>query len=263
METAEMDGWSVALDVDDADAYAAFATDRRWGGYAIADLDPPYRAHSRVAVARCGDEVAACLVLRHPAFASVVPHGPPEGLDALLERAALPRRTYFLAREEHLPVLRRRFDLPAPAPMLRMAVDSETFRPAGTGADRLTPDDLPALLDLYAGYAGSAFQPDQLANGVFYGVRDGTSLLAAAGTHVVSARFGIAAVGNVFTRPVVRGRSLGVAVAGAVVAELLAGPCRDAILNVGAANEHAARVYTRLGFQVHCRHYEGKGTLRP
>ena len=258
-----MGGWSVALDVDDADAYAVFATDRRWGGYAIADLDPPFRPHSRIAVARSAGEVAACLVLRHPAFAAVVPHGAPEGLDALLDRIELPRTAHLLAREEHLAVLRRHFAVAAPTPMLRMAVDAESFHPAGTGADRLTPDDLAALFDLYAGYPGSAFQPDQLATGVFYGVRDGARLAAAAGTHVVSTRFGIAAVGNVFTRPAVRGRGLGVTVASAVVAALLAGPCRDAILNVGAANAAAIRVYTRLGFRVHCRHYEGKALLRP
>ena len=159
-------------------------------------------------------------------------------------------------------MLRRRLDYSAPTPMLRMAVDAATFRPVAVGADRLTPDHLPALLDLYAGYAGNAFHPDQLATGVFYGVRDGARLLAAAGTQVVSTRFGIAAVGNVFTRPVARGRGLGPAVTGAVVAELLAGPCREAILNVAAANEAAVRVYSRLGFRVHSRHYEGTATLR-
>jgi GNAT superfamily N-acetyltransferase len=100
-------------------------------------------------------------------------------------------------------------------------------------------DDLPALLDLYPGYRDNAFQPDQLAGGVFYGVRDGGCLVAAAGTQVTSARYGIAAVGSIFTRPEARRRGFGAAVTSAVVAELLAGFCRDAILNVAAANEPA------------------------
>jgi GNAT superfamily N-acetyltransferase len=252
-----MSGWSVALDVDDTEAYAAFATDRRWCGYAIADLDPPFRAHSRVAVARRGTDVAACLVLRHPAFTAVVPHGSSDGLAAILARIDLPDDTHLIAREEHLSPLRRRFEYPDPTPMLRMAVDAASFRPAGGGADRLTTEDLPALVDLYAGYPTSAFQPDQVALGVFYGVRDGARLLAAGGTHIVSARYGIAAVGSIFTRPEARGRGLAGAVTGAVVAELLSGYCREAILNVAAANEPAGRVYTRLGFQTHCPHYEG------
>ena len=97
---------------------------------------------------------------------------------------------------------------------------------------------------------------------MFYGLRDGARLIAAAGTHVVSRRRGIAAVGNIYTRPEARGRGFGRAVTGAVVAELLAGPCRDAVLNVAAANEPAIRVYTRPGFWTHCRHYEGAATRR-
>ncbi len=262
VRTAVVNGWSVTLEVNDAEAHAAFATDRLWCGYAIADLDPPFRAYSSVAVARRGTDTAACLVLRHPAFAALVPHGPAEGLLALLRRIDLPRAVHLFARDEHLAPLRRHFDYSAPTPMLRMAVDAESFRPVTGGAARLTPEDLPALLDVYSAYSGNAFQADQLAGGVFYGVRDGALLVAAGGTQVTSARYGIAAVGNIYTRPEARGRGLASAVTSAVVAELLGGFCRNAILNVAAANEPAIRVYTRLGFRTHCRHYEGAATLR-
>jgi GNAT superfamily N-acetyltransferase len=252
-------GWDVETDVDDATAYAAFATDRLWCGYAIADLEPPFRAYSQVAIARRGAEVAACLVLRHPAFNSVVPHGPQDGLDAILERIELPQQTHLFALEEHLPTLRRRLTYAEPMPMLRMAVDHASFRPpAGLAtADRLGPRDLPALTDLYLAYPGNAFNSDQLTAGVFYGVREGQRLLAATGTHVVSPRYGIAAVGSIFTRPEARGRGLAVATTSAVVTELLAAGCRDAILNVAQDNAPARRVYAQLGFREHGRHYEG------
>ena len=256
-----MSGWSIRLDVDDAEAHDAFATDRLWCGYAIADLAPPFRAYSTVAVARHGSDVAACLVLQHPAFAAVVPHGPPDGLVALLAQMDLPRATHLFARAEHLPVLRLRFDY-APTPMQRMAVDAASFRPVAEGAERLGPDDLPALLDLYSAYSGHAFQPDQLAHGVFYGFRNGKQLLAAAGTQTTSDRSRIAAVGNIFTRPEARGRGIAATVTSAVVADLLGGRYLDAILNVAVANEPAIRVYTRLGFRTHCQHYEGLATLR-
>ncbi len=247
VRTAVVNGWSVTLEVNDAEAHAAFATDRLWCGYAIADLDPPFRAYTSVAVARRGTDTAACLVLRHPAFAALVPHGPAEGLLALLRRIDLPRAVHLFARDEHLAPLRRHFDYSAPTPMLRMAVDAESFRPVTGGAARLTPEDLPALLDVYSAYSGNAFQAD---------------LVAAGGTQVTSTRYGIAAVGNIYTRPEARGRGLASAVTRAVVAELLGGFCRNAILNVAAANEPAIRVYTRLGFRTHCRHYEGAATLR-
>jgi ribosomal protein S18 acetylase RimI-like enzyme len=257
-----VDGWSVTLDADEAEAYAAFATDRRWCGYAIADLEPPFRDYAVVGVARRAAEVAACLVLRHPAFSAIVPHGPADGLLALLHEMELPGEAHMFAREEHLAALRQCYEYRSPTHMQRMAVDSASFRPVAASAERLTPDDLPTLADLYEGYPGNAFQPDQLATGVFYGVHHGARLVAAAGTQVMSTRYGIAAVGNIFTRPEARGRGLASATTSAVVAELLGGACRDAILNVAIANEPAIHVYRRLGFETHCRHYEGIATLR-
>lgn len=254
--------WRVSLDVDDATAYEAMAADRRWTGYAIADLDEPFRAYSRVAVARRGAETAALLVLRHPAFTAMVPHGPPDGLAAILAQAELPAESHFFARDEHLGVLHRTFDFANPTPMWRMAVDATGFAPAGGEARRLGIGDIDDLLDLYTAYPENAFQPDQLATGVFYGVRDGGRLVAAAGTHVVSRRYGIAAVGSVYTRPEARGRGHAAATASAVVAELLADGCRDAILNVAIANPPAVAVYRKLGFAAHCRHHEGTGRRR-
>lgn len=75
--------------------------------------------------------------------------------------------------------------------------------------------------------------------------------------HVLAARYGIGAVGNIYTRPAARGRGYSGAAA-AVVAELLAGPCREVILNVAAANTAAIRLYRRLGFREHCRYWEGR-----
>lgn len=144
--------------------------------------------------------------------------------------------------------------------MLRMAVDRTVFRDVDRlpTVQRLGPGDVPALIHLYSSYGGSAFNPDQLEHGVFYGVRTGARLVAAAGTHVVTARYGIAAVGNVYTRPEARRRGYGTAATTAVVAELLAGPIRDVVLNVAADNDEAQRVYERLGFRVHREFWEGE-----
>jgi len=154
--------WRVETDVGDSAAYAAFATDRLWCGYAIADLEPPFRAFSRVAVARLGGEVAACLVLRTPAFNAVVPHGPGAGLEAILARSELPSQTHLFALDEHLEPLRRRFMYADPVPMLRMAVDaaSSCASPDVASADRLGSPDLAALIDLFAAYPENAFQPE-------------------------------------------------------------------------------------------------------
>ena len=153
-----------------------------------------------------------------------------------------------------------------------MAADAATFRPPPVAArppaevERLTLADLPALRDLYAEYPGNAFNEDQLAAGVFYGARaargDG-ALLAAGGTHVTAAEYGIAAIGNIYTRPRARGRGYATAITTAITADLLAGPYRDVILNVAVANEPAVRLYRGLGFREHCRYQEGRAVRRP
>ena len=138
--------------------------------------------------------------------------------------------------------------------MARMAVDRATFVPATTvAAERLGDADLGELLELYSAYAESAFTPDQLSNGVFYGVRDGGRLVAAGGTHVVAVQYGIAAVGNVYTTPQER---VGAATAGRWRRQsrpncwLARAP--EVILNVNASNASAIAIYRQLGFGVHC-----------
>ncbi|HKD74347.1 MAG TPA: hypothetical protein VKB76_02585, partial [Ktedonobacterales bacterium] len=77
--------WRVATDVNDDEAAATLARDRIWNCFAIADLAPPMRAYSQYAVAYTGDEpLAACLVVRHPAFNVLIPDGAAEGVAAIL-----------------------------------------------------------------------------------------------------------------------------------------------------------------------------------
>src|SRR5262249_41725053 len=103
----------------------------------------------------------------------------------------------------------------------------------------------------------NAFTADQLTSGPFFGVRSGAELLAAGGTHVVARPYGIAAIGNVYTRPEARGRGYAGAITAALVAALFKGRCRDVILNVAEATLAARRIYERLGFRIHCEYREG------
>ena len=101
-----------------------------------------------------------------------------------------------------------------------------------------------------------------LAGGVFYG-RARRRPACRRGRHARGRpTAGIAALGNVFVRPEARRRGCALAVSAAVAAELLAGPCRDVVLNVAVANEPAQRVYRRLGFRAHCSYLEGVATAR-
>lgn len=265
-------GWTVTEGADDAVIAAALGRDRIWNALSLADLDLPFRHYSRFALAaRPGALPAAvCLLIEHPAFTSLIPAGDTAGVGAILAAMPLPPTLQFLALPEHLPPLEQRHTLDRGAQrMLRMAVDAATFRaPAAPapGVERLGMGDLQALLDLYTGYPGNFFDTEQLAQGVFYGVRaaEGSgALIAAGGTHVVAPQRGVASVGSIFTQPAARGRGLATAVTAAVTAALLRLGCRDVILNVVADNAPAIHVYRALGFRDHCRFLEGTAVRRP
>lgn len=113
----------------------------------------------------------------------------------------------------------------------------------------LTEDDAESAQDLYASDKGGAFfLPTMLTGNPFVGIWEDGRLVAAAGTHVASKRYGVAAVGAVITRPSHRGRGLGTA-ATAALCERLVDDYETIGLNVKASNEAALRIYERLGFR--------------
>lgn len=90
-----------------------------------------------------------------------------------------------------------------------------------------------------------------VTDGVYFGVYEQDALVAAAGTHLVSRREGVAAIGNVYTRRDRRGRGLGRRVMSALLGDLTG---IDTIgLNVRVDNQAALRVYESLGFVRHCQ----------
>jgi GNAT superfamily N-acetyltransferase len=259
--------WVVNPDATEEAAYVALASDRIWNAFAIADLEPPFRAFSRIALARRAgaDPSACCLFVESPALNVAVPHGYAAGIAAILSTVAVPTCTSFQIRADHVPPVAHRYDFVSERRVLvRMAIDASGFRPAASspGLVRLSPSDLDDLLDLYAGYPENHFSAIQLKHGVYFGVRDGPKLLAAGGTHVVCARYGIAVLGGIYTHPAVRGRGYASAVTSALVGQLFDIGCRDVTLNVGASNETARHIYQRLGFRDHCQYEAVEAVLR-
>ena len=121
----------------------------------------------------------------------------------------------------------------------------------------LGPDDLGALRSLYEEDPPAFFLPEQVKDGVYFGVRQPGDLVAVAGTHVVSDRGSVGAIGNVYTRPDCRGRGLAAEVTGAVARELRRRGIATIVLNVADSNRAARRVYERLGFVEYCVFDEG------
>ena len=90
---------------------------------------------------------------------------------------------------------------------------------------------------------------------MYYGIRVGGRLVAAAGTHVISREGRMGVVGNVMTHADFRNRGYAKAVTSAVTAELLRS-CDDVVLNVRSDNPPAIAAYRGLGYAEHCRFEE-------
>src|SRR3989304_9759092 len=128
---------------------------------------------------------------------------------------------YLSIRPEILPLIKKRWRVEHETAMWRMTVTAANFRPAsGHGVVKLGPADLPALRELYAdgrpaGEVPDFFNPEMVDLGVFYGIREGEGVIAAAGTHLVAPSESVGAVGNVYTRRDRRGRGLAAPATGA------------------------------------------------
>ena len=128
---------------------------------------------------------------------------------------------------------------------------------------RLTTSDLGDLAAFYADGGVGSFSPEHMEHNVFYGVFEAGELVAAAGTHLVSRTYGVAAVASVYTTPRRRGRGLGTATTSAVVGEIARQGIQDIVLTVGQDNDGAIRVYERLGFRRHCPIVAGPANRLP
>ncbi|MEO6579239.1 MAG: GNAT family N-acetyltransferase [Candidatus Limnocylindria bacterium] len=259
--------------VSDREEIAAFLRrDRVYAAYALGDLDGPNRR--RVAWAMAHDDAgnSTALVMHHE---GIVPQplflmGEPDGCRSILETVLKPRDAYLQATELHEAAVRDLYELDAPLAMLRMVVDRSTFEPFAGPAQRLTALDIDDLNKLYQLGYRAGFPPSMIEDGVYYGVRVRGRLVAAAGTHGMNAREGIAVVGNVMTHVDYRGHDFAKMVTSSVTAELL-GRVEDVALNVHASNGPAIAAYGRLGYRTHCRLVErlarrragGWGLMRP
>lgn len=226
-----------------------FEADRETHLYGLGDLEEPYWSNSTwyqkdgaaVGVVSVGDRWVTAYAMSRKA--------PQATLSLLADiHETIPPGTWVTGPRglyETMAVVRPARDIGA---HWRMILDEPSDSDGSSQAVPLHPADLDALADLHASDEGRAFfLPAMLAGNPFVGIWEGDQLIASAGTHVVSKRYGVAAIGAVITRPSHRGRGLAY--------ETLAALCdrlRDEYetigLNVETANTAALNIYDRLGF---------------
>jgi RimJ/RimL family protein N-acetyltransferase len=230
--------------------------DRLFAAYALCDLEDREFARTRWGAAFEGDEMVA-LVLE---YSGMTPQpmfvmGRDDGIEAILSDVIRPRAAYVATLIESLPAVQTQYRVDPGPPMVRMWVDRTHFRPYPADVRRLLPIEIGELNRLYQLGFASWLPSSAIAEGVYYGIRVGGKLVAAAGTHVISPNARMAVVGNVLTHIDYRGRGYATAVTGAVTADLLRS-CDQVALNVRSDNPPALQAYRRLGYAEHVRFEE-------
>ena len=252
------------LQLTDPDRIRAFLeTDRYWADYALGDLEPDlYKLTEWQGVEDAGKLIA--LTMLYTGFEPPIwfAMGDEPGIEALLARSIRVPSISLSVRDEHMPIIEKYYRIVTLCPMWKMALDVEAFKPAAGATVQLEMSDVPALQTLYAFGGGDAFQPSEVAAGVFYGIKQAGQLIAVAGTHVVSGHGHIAALGNVMTQPDQRSHGYATIATSAVCAALIDRGITTIGLSVARDNLSAIRVYEKLGFKKHVPFYEGTATQK-
>ena len=249
-------GLAIRAVTDRGQLRAFLETDRLFAAYAICDLEDREFAKTRWGGAFEGERLVA-LALE---YSGITPQplfvmGRADGIEAILHDVIRPRAAYVAALSDALPAVEASYRLEPGPQMVRMWVDRGRFRPYPADVRRLLPSDIGELNRLYQLGFASWLPSSSIADGVYFGVRLGGRLVAAAGTHVISREARLAVVGNVLTHVDYRGRGYATAVTGAVTAELLR-TSDQVVLNVRSDNPPALQAYRRLGYAEHARFEE-------
>jgi GNAT superfamily N-acetyltransferase len=247
---------------------AILQRDPIWSVYAIADLQPAFVPHCRWSVVDDNRGQAALLLftaLQPPILFAI---GDEAAVVGALAAETWPEEIYVTLRPEHLSLVGAYYQWGEPHPMVRMVLGADVrfIMPTLSTLVRLYPADAAAIRALYA--HGGPFTPDyfdpyQLDDGVFYGVKDeqGT-LCAVGGTHIIAWDAQMGAIGNMYTHPAQRGKGYARAVLSAIVTELQTRNVTTIVLNVDERNATARRLYEQLGFTTYCSFIEAEGTKK-
>ncbi len=260
------------------------AQDPAWAAYAIADLRPDLAPFCKWTVAPDASGLALLFTGLEPPI--LLTAGTSEGVEAALNDAALPEEIFLSVRGSHISAVTKHYAYVKRREMLRMALapGQRVPEPTVPTIPLSTADEL-RLQSLYqhgGEFSPDAFTSSQLQDGFFFGIEDKHGHLAAAGgTHIAYRRKntispdlqkshfqksdsidcilsqGVAAIGNIYTRPDRRGRGFGTAVTARITQALQANGYNFIVLNVSKQNLVAQSIYEKLGFARHCLFVEG------
>lgn len=227
--------------------------------YAIGDLDDFFWPHTIWYALRESGEVRQIvlfyvdLAMRLPTILAYAE--PPQSLMRDLLRAllpVLPKRFYAHLTESTVDVFTDHYRVQSHGSFHKMGLTDQSRLESADGSEAvaLPAADTEELNTLYkASYPSHWFVPRMLETGFYFGIRRGGALVSVAGVHVYSQQYKVAALGNITTRPDVRGQGLATAVTARLCQELLRAGIECIGLNVRADNRGAVACYEKIGFE--------------
>ena len=240
--------------------------DKIANAYLLGDLDPDYFPWCEWWGTRDdGGELESLMLLyKGLSLPAVWTVGSTDGLSTLFQecRTSLPSRFHFHLMERHLPPIKRQYEIADLQEMQRMGLHRSDYESLGRDprVRRLNHNDTAAIMRLYEHYPDNFFEPSQLETGLYFGIDgDDGELASIAGIHVVSEEYDVAAIGNLVTRPDVRGQGMATVCTGRLLDELFERVSLVA-LNVRHDNLPAISVYENFGFQENSLFWEGRGS---
>ena len=236
--------------------------------YALGDLDETYWPHTTWYAAEVGNEIQAiCLLFSQfqpPVLLAICERGNTAMRPLLREICPeLPHRLYAHLSPGLGDIVSEHYDIESHGEHLKMYL-AEQSKLEGidvSRAVRLGVDAADALGEFYrdtspnAIEGGQVFDRSMLATGQYFGIWEDKRLISAAGVHVFSPRYGVAALANIATLPGFRGRGLATITAARLCNSLLE-HVEHLGLNVRTDNAAAIRCYHKLGFQTVARYFE-------
>jgi RimJ/RimL family protein N-acetyltransferase len=229
-----------------------------WCCYMIGDLDEPFAADARWigAATPGGDFTGALLVFSKYSPATLVSYGAAEAAEAMLASEGVPDKAFCHIPLDHRPAFRGRYELRKVETMRRMFLRTGDFAPVRADQPkRLSEADIDAMRELYQHYPGHFFDPFQVQQGIYYGIRENGSMVSVAGTHIYSKRRKFAVLGNIVTHRNYRGKGLATACTSKLLQELFK-TVDLVMLSVADGNAPAVRSYEKLGFATHTKYLE-------
>lgn len=171
-----------------------------------------------------------------------------ENLSELL--SYLPEKIYLHITPGAEKILENKYELKHEGLYWKMNLSdkSKLFKVNTDDVEQLTVKDTEELADFYfESYPSNSFNVRMLKTGMYYGLKKNGKIVSAAGIHVYSPNYKVAALGNITTHPAHCGKGYAQKVTAKLCMELFKNT--EVIgLNVHSENSSAIHCYENLGF---------------